>query len=48
MSYFAYNVGGWVQKEGKTCLRNKNMAPYFAIWADTSPWQIKMFKMIQC
>ena len=30
MSYFAYNVGGWVQKEGKMCLRNKSMAPYHA------------------
>ena len=28
MYYFAYNVGGWVQKEGKMCLRNKSMAPY--------------------
>ena len=28
MPYFAYNVGGWVQKEGKMCLRNKSMAPY--------------------
>ena len=27
MPYFAYNVGGWVQKEGKMCLRNKSMAP---------------------
>ena len=27
MAYFAYNVGGWVQKEGKMCLRNKSMAP---------------------
>ena len=31
MAYFAYNVGGWVQKEGKMCLRNKSMAPYFTI-----------------
>ena len=23
MPYFAYNVGWWVQKEGKFCLRNK-------------------------
>ena len=29
MPYFAYNVGGWVQKEGKMCLRNKSMAPSF-------------------
>ena len=29
MSYFAYNVGGWVQKEGKMCLRNKSMAPNY-------------------
>ena len=28
MPYFAYIVGGWVQKEGKFCLRNKSMAPY--------------------
>ena len=28
MPYFAYIVGGWVQKEGKSCLRNKSMAPY--------------------
>ena len=27
MPYFAYIVGGWVQKEGKMCLRNKSMAP---------------------
>ena len=27
MPYFAYIVGGWVQKEGKFCLRNKSMAP---------------------
>ena len=27
MSYFAYNVGGWVEKEGKMCLHNKSMAP---------------------
>ena len=27
MAYFAYNVGGWVKKEGKMCLRNKSMAP---------------------
>ena len=27
MPYIAYNVGGWVQKEGKICLRNKSMAP---------------------
>ena len=26
MPYFAYNVGGWVQKEGKICLHNKDMA----------------------
>ena len=25
--HFAYIVGGWVQKEGKMCLRNKSMAP---------------------
>ena len=31
MPYFAYNVGGWVQKEGKMCLRNKSMAPYESI-----------------
>ena len=29
MPYFAYIVGGWVQKEGKFCLRNKSMAPKF-------------------
>ena len=28
MPYFAYIVGGWVQKKGKMCLRNKSMAPY--------------------
>ena len=27
MPYFAYIVGGWVQKESKSCLRNKSMAP---------------------
>ena len=27
MPYFAYNVGGWVQKESKMCLHNKSMAP---------------------
>ena len=27
MPYIAYIVGGWVQKEGIMCLRNKNMAP---------------------
>ena len=27
MPYFAYIVGGWVQKEGKFYLRNKSMAP---------------------
>ena len=27
MPYFAYIVGGWVQKEGKMSLRNKSMAP---------------------
>ena len=27
MPYFAYIVGGWVQKEDKFCLRNKSMAP---------------------
>ena len=27
MCYFAYDVGGWVQKEGKMCLRDKSMAP---------------------
>ena len=27
MPYFAYIVGGWVQKEGKFCLRNTSMAP---------------------
>ena len=27
MPHFAYNVGGWVQKLGKMCLRNKSMAP---------------------
>ena len=35
MPYFAYNVGGWVQKEGKMCLRNKSMAPnliHTTIW----------------
>ena len=31
MPYFAYNVGGWVQKEGKMCLCNKSMAPYY-VW----------------
>ena len=28
MPYFAYIVGGRVQKEEKMCLRNKSMAPY--------------------
>ena len=32
MPYFAYNVGGWVQKEGKICLRNKSMAPQLLIY----------------
>ena len=27
MSYFADNVGGWVEKQGKMCLRNKSMVP---------------------
>ena len=27
MPYSAYNVGGWVQNEGKMYLRNKIMAP---------------------
>ena len=27
MPYFAYIVGGWVQKEEKMCLHNKSMAP---------------------
>ena len=27
MPYFACIVGGWVQKKGKFCLRNKSMAP---------------------
>ena len=27
LPYFAYNVGGWVQKVGKMCLRNKSMTP---------------------
>ena len=27
MPYFAYIVGGWVQKKGKMCLCNKSMAP---------------------
>ena len=26
MHYFAYIVGGWVQKDSKICLRNKSMA----------------------
>ena len=30
MPYFAYIVGGWVQKKGKMCLHNKSMAPYQA------------------
>ena len=30
-AYFAYNVGGWVQKVGKMCLRNKSMTPYSAL-----------------
>ena len=36
MPYFAYIVGGWVQKEGKFCLRNKSMAPYIIL----SGWNI--------
>ena len=28
MPYFAYNVGGWVQKKAKMGLCNKSMAPY--------------------
>jgi hypothetical protein len=31
MPYFAYNVGGWVEKEDKMCLRNKSMAPYLMV-----------------
>ena len=27
MPHFAYIAGGWVQKDGKMCLRNKSMAP---------------------
>ena len=27
MPYFAYIVGGWVQKEGNFSLTNKSMAP---------------------
>ena len=38
MPYFAYIVGGWVQKEGKFCLRNKSMAPY-----TNSIWKPKVF-----
>ena len=28
MPYFAYNMGGRVQKEDKVYLRNKSIAPY--------------------
>ena len=31
MHYFAYIVGGWVEKKGKLCLRNKSMAPKVTI-----------------
>ena len=27
MHYFAYTVGGWVQKVDKMCLRNKSTTP---------------------
>ena len=37
MPYFAYIVGGWVQKEGKMCLRNKSMAPKHYSYVFDSP-----------
>ena len=41
MPYFAYIVGGWVQKEGKFCLRNKSMAhKVFFCFSDLFPQNI--------
>ena len=47
MPYFAYIVGGWVQKEGKFCLRNKSMAPYDEDISKTSRKKIS-FAILWC
>ena len=49
MPYFAYIVGGWVQKEDKFCLCNKSMAPNLEtiFLFSLNNFQTKMHKIAQ-